>query len=87
MFGVAPGGGEKYYEKGESFKIGQFHDLDTEAIIFSEILQQFEGELKMTKEVENLVNQCTKTNPMTMKTRQNFYNLDFSLFECSSFSE
>lgn len=73
MFGVTTGGGEKYYEKNQSFKVGQFHDLDNEAIIFSNILQQYKGELKMTEEVERLVNQCLNTKSLIKKPKLNLF--------------
>lgn len=60
MFGVAPGGGEKYYKEKNANRVGAFHDLFDEAAIFADILSQFEGELVMTPEVATLVkeNSC-----------------------------
>jgi len=55
MFGMAPGGGEKYYEKELNLGVGASHELDQESLIFSELARQFRGELFMTPEVEALV--------------------------------
>ena len=53
MFGTVPGGSLKYY--GANKKVGQFHDLGQEALVFSDIVKQFPGELHMTPEVKRLV--------------------------------
>ncbi len=55
LFGVAPGGGEKYYKEKNAHRVGVFHNLFDEAAIFADILSQFEGELVMTPEVATLV--------------------------------
>nr|NQU92542.1 glycosyltransferase family 29 protein [Bacteroidota bacterium] len=49
MFGMAPGGGGKYFEKDLDRSIGRFHDLDEEAKIFKQILKEFKGNIKMTR--------------------------------------
>jgi hypothetical protein len=54
MYGAADGNFQKYY--GESSRsVGSYHDLDEEARLFSEILASFQGELRVTPEVDALL--------------------------------
>ncbi len=53
MYGQSLGGGAQYYNK-EYKEVGWFHDFNQEAIIFSQILRQYNGELTMTEEVKSL---------------------------------
>ncbi|MEA3445676.1 MAG: glycosyltransferase family 29 protein [Bacteroidota bacterium] len=55
MFGIAPGGGEKYFERWKNKGVGKFHDIDEEAVIFNQIIKQFMGKIEMSPEVEKLV--------------------------------
>lgn len=54
MFGTAPGGAQKYYGPGDR-KAGTYHDLDQEPKLFCAILAAFPGELRVTAEVDALL--------------------------------
>ncbi len=66
MFGEVPGGSSEYFAENED--VGKFHDLDQEAIVFSDMVKQFSGELYMTPEVGALVHrnalQANKNNSL-----------------------
>lgn len=74
MFGEVPGGSSEYFVDDKIS--GRFHDLDQEAIVFSNVAQQFSGELQMTPEVESLVHKNKlRTNKSNSLKSRFFYSL------------
>lgn len=58
---------------------GEFHDLDQEAQVFSDIVRQFSGELHMTPEVESLVDKF-----ITRGNRNKAGSLKFRFYQALS---
>lgn len=54
MFGASGGSADKYFNDPQS-NGGVYHDLDSEARVFSDVLCGFTGELEMTDEVAEVV--------------------------------
>lgn len=72
MFGQTAGGGADYFLSKET--VGSYHDLDTEAAVFAEVVRLFSGELHMTPEVESLVNRNTVKNLDRSLIKSTIYN-------------
>lgn len=54
MFGAGGGSADKYFNDPHSNN-GVYHDLDSEALVFADVLGGFTGELEMTDEVAEVV--------------------------------